>query len=155
MLTLDIRGADIDGDQVTCTGMQVASILDFIATLPELGIGTWYAGAVEGLGKRLEDYEEPAPRLVPALSDLLQRIRGIPQLLDGVFAWVPGQETPRVEAKNFTADGPMAPLVLNALVEIWAFDTSYIEVYTERTSIIAAIQDRFMGNARADECSEN
>ncbi|MDZ5650267.1 hypothetical protein [Nitrospirillum sp. BR 11828] len=133
----------------------MASVLDFIAALPELGIGTWYAGAVEGLGERLGDYEEPVPRLVPALSDLLRRIRGIPQLLDGVFAWVPGQEIPRVEAENFTADGPMAPLVLNALVEIWAFDTSYIEVYTERSSVITAIQNRFVGNVRAYECSEN
>ncbi|WP_044558651.1 hypothetical protein [Azospirillum sp. B4] len=151
MLVLQIRGNDIDDDRVTCTGAQVATVLDFIAAVPALAGGDWYAGAVDGLGARLTEYEVLEPIPVPALADLLHRIRNIPQLLDGVFALVPRHEIPRLTGDCFSADGPMEPLIHNALVEIKAFDTSFVEVYTDQPSLITVVQQRFGGEVRKVE----
>ncbi len=66
MPVLQLRGEDIGGDRVTCTGPQIASVLEMLAASPELRGCCWYAGGLDavsrpelGLAAALSGTDEP------------------------------------------------------------------------------------------------
>jgi hypothetical protein len=147
MAVLQLSGKDIDGDAVCCTGQQLANVLDWLVTDSGVKGCSWYAGAIEchpGFG----DFEGPVPERVATPVELITRLRTVGQLLDGIFVVTPHGEAPIVRATRLTADGPMEQLVGNAVVELHAFDTSWIEVYSSSPTVLAGLQDFFGGTLR-------
>jgi hypothetical protein len=144
MNVLQFRGEDLDGNRTCCTGRQVAMVLDALLASPELRSSVWYAGALEtypafGL------YEGAELEQITDIIGLIETIRAAPQLLDGVFIAINSGETPDAAWPTITADGPMEKAARNSMVELHAFDTSWIEVYTELSDLAASLRQRFGG----------
>ena len=72
-------------------------------------------------------------------------MRAAKQLLDGVVIAVPSAEAPDALPQIITADGPRAKVARNSVVEVRAFDTTWVEVYTEVPELVTSLQNRFGG----------
>jgi hypothetical protein len=145
MPTLQINGIDIDGSRVVCTGSQIALLLDLLSREPELSGCHWYAGALDNFGPAIDPYQPGEPRLVYDFKYLVESVRSTQQLLDGIFVAMRSEEKPILLSQLFTADGPMEKVVENCIVEVHAFDTSWIELYSNDTALIRRFADRFPG----------
>jgi hypothetical protein len=149
VFALQLNHSDFN-DTAACLGPQVASVLDALAALPELLDTAWYAGAFdmiwpEEIRGALRKYEASEPVLIDDIGTFVPLVRKVGQFLDGVFFSVPVGQPPLVAVKLLTADGPIEKLVTNAIVQVCAFDTSWIEIGTEDESMIRSLQLRFGG----------
>jgi hypothetical protein len=141
---LQLSGEDPDGKPISCTGQQIARILEAIIAMPDLRDCTWYAAALDAYPRFL-NYGSSTLEEVTCLSGLTNTIRATGQFLDGILAAVPSAESPEVVARYITADGPMNKVIQNSSVEIHAHDTTWIEVYTDMPQVLQDLQNRFGG----------
>jgi hypothetical protein len=146
-----LQGSDIDGDEYVCTGPQIASVLDALARTPELSRCTWYAAAIDANDPALETYVTDYWKAVANIGDLVERVRATRQLLDGVFIAIEGSNWPERTAEPITAYTPMARLAANSVVELRAFDTTYVEIYSDHPEPIDRLRQRFGGELRVKQ----
>ncbi len=118
--------------------------------MPDLQNCIWYAGAFECY-PATTGYESSTLEEVADLPELVHKLRATGQLLDGVLVAVPSATLPDIIFHNISADGPMNKLVRNSVVEIHAFDTSWVEVYTEIRQVIGTLTNRFGGEIAESE----
>ena len=149
VFVLQLNHSDF-GDTAACLGPQVATVLDALAALPELSGTAWYAGAFdmiwpEEIREPLRKYETNEPVPIEDIGSFVPLVRKVGQFLDGVFFSVPAGQPPLVAVKLLTADGPIEKLVTNAIVQVCAFDTSWIEIGTEDEPMVRNLQLRLGG----------
>ncbi|RJF94866.1 hypothetical protein D3874_03370 [Oleomonas cavernae] len=141
---LQLGGDQIDGSGFSCTGTQIAAVLDVLLTLPEAAAWTWYAAAIDVFGPPLEPWHTPRFHVVEAIADLVERIRSVNQLLGGVVIAMPdGSALP--EMGDVTADGVSEKLVGGSVLELHAFDTTWIEVYADRADLLERLAQQYAG----------
>ena len=145
MPILQLSGTDIDGDRIVCTGSQIASVLSLLSEEAALAGCDWYAGAIDNFGPGIAPYQEHEPFRVPDFGQFVETIRSAPQLLDGIFVAMRVGEKPVLLHPIFTADGPMENAVGNCIIELHAFDTSWVELYSADTGLMRRMADRFPG----------
>jgi hypothetical protein len=90
-------------------------------------------------------YESGQLEVVEDLTSLIERVTLVGQLFDGIIVAIPPAEAPDLRSQMITADGSMDKAVRNSLVEVHAFDTSWVEVYTEMPELIESIQGQLGG----------
>ncbi len=144
MKVLHLRGEDLNGSHICCTGPQIAMVLQALLTAPELRNCRWYAGAIETY-PTFGMYESGQLEVVEDLTSLIERVTLAGQLFDGIIVAIPPAEAPDLRSQMITADGSMDKAVRNSLVEVHAFDTSWVEVYTEMPELIESIQGQLGG----------
>ena len=149
VLALQLHNHDFK-DTAACLGPQVAAVLDDLIMLPELSSATWYAAAFEmiwpvEIREALQVYAANQPVPIVDIRSFIPLVRKVGQFLDGVIFSVPLGDAPVVATKLLTADGPISKQVTNSIVEICAFDTSWIEVVTDVSALIEQLQKRFGG----------
>lgn len=112
--------------------------------MPDLRECAWYAGALTTHppgsrygGNKLEKVND--------LPQLLRSLQASGQLDDGIIAAIPPDTQPDVIEKVISADGPMTKIINNSTMELHAFDSYLIEIYTEIPQIVEALRDRFGG----------
>ena len=98
MNLLQLSGEDLDGKPISCTGQQMARILEAIVAMPELRNCTWYAAALDAY-PRLLNYGSSTFEEVTSLPGLTNTIRATGQFLGGILAAVPSAEYPEVVAR--------------------------------------------------------
>jgi hypothetical protein len=136
-------------DTAACLGPQVASVLDALIALPELSGVAWYAASVDAIAppvvrEALANYEtDECP--ISDVQNFVSLVHHTGQLLDGVFFSVPMGQEPIVAVKLLTADGQIKKLVANSLVQVCAFDTTWIEIGSDIPILIERMQGRFGG----------
>ncbi len=108
MSILKLTGVRVDGDAVTCTGSQIATVLRALEARPALAKCDWYAGALDGYGLRIPEFEEFALKPVNSMIDLIEQIAAVPQLLDGIIVAVPLTQEPAIGSRlwRFTCSTP-------------------------------------------------
>lgn len=122
-------------------------MLDALTSMPEMKSCIWYAGAIDVIGKRFAPYEKRTLERVDDIAHLLGMIRSATQLLDGVFVAF-NNESPGLLEGEITADGPMLPVTKGATVEVHAFDTTWIEIYSSDPLLFERLKQRFPGESR-------
>jgi len=149
VLVLQLSHSDFN-DTAACLGPQVAAVLDALTALPELSNAAWYAGGFEmiwpeEIREALRLYESNEPVMIDDIGTFVPLVRKVGQFLDGVFFSVPAGQPPAVAVKLLTADGPIEKMMTNAIVQVCAFDTSWIEIGTENEAMIRNLQLQFGG----------
>lgn len=141
-----LTGAHIDGSDASCLGGQLAAVVRALEAT--LGPTIWYASDVEATPAS----ELPAgaqPIACGRTSALIARLEATDQVLAGVFLAVPHDApVPRLRDVARTDDPPFAELG-DAVAEVRAFDTSWVEVYARSADLIAPLQARYACEARA------
>jgi hypothetical protein len=134
------------GDTVSCLGRQLCRVIQTASDL--LPAAHWYVADVRLTGARAEDWEPRVPIRIADTAQMLARIAQIQQFESGVFAAVPTEILTPVfrDQELWTDDEDVADLG-DAVIEIRAFDTSYISVASADTRLIQRIKDALLGDA--------
>lgn len=142
--TIYIRSKSFQSS-VICEGVQIAEIVREIdALLPSLA---WYVADIE-FYDYLDDQHprDPKPVAIGDANALIEFSRSVSQFLSGVFAGVPrGIETPRFRDGGLWSEdtGEEVEDLGDSVIEVRAFDTSWIEVTSRDRDVIGALRDRF------------
>lgn len=127
------------GSATVCQGRHIAAVVAAIeAVRPGL---VWHASDVRCVGEQLLESRGPLPLLVGTSSLLARKASGIEQFQSGVFVGTPSErKVPRFrEGGLWTEDDEMAELG-DAVVELRAFDTSYISVASSDEAVLNALE---------------
>jgi hypothetical protein len=85
MSTIRLRGNDIDGDAVSCTGSQLATVFETIAQTDSLLDRVWYAADVDSSPAELARYGGNAIHVIGGIDRVVDLIRNRPQVDFGFF----------------------------------------------------------------------
>ena len=145
MPILQLSAKDIDGDRTPCTGAQVAAILDLLSKQPEIEAHHWYAGALGIFGSPLVPQYAREPMRIGHFDTFVEQIGLVVQLDDGIIFAMKDEGEPILRHAVFTADGPMHRAVENSFIEMHAFDTSWIELYSDDLVLMRRLANQFPG----------
>ncbi len=113
------------GTRVACLGNDVASVLKAAGEVRHDLV--WYAADVAALGPSMVSECRPQPELIGQTSSVVQACLRVSQFTSGVFAGVPaGIPEPRFRAGGLWTEDSEDADIGDALVEVRAFDTTYI-----------------------------
>jgi hypothetical protein len=148
MFAWALNGKDIDGSSVSCTGSQIASVLDLLKSADVLHSATWYAGGLDVIGgPQFHDHSADRLSIVPNLSDLIAAVRLTPQLMDGIFLASDAATASSLSEAKLISGRPIGRLSESSIVEVVAFDTSWIEIYSDLGEVIDLLQNRDGGRS--------
>jgi hypothetical protein len=85
MNTIRLCGNDIDGDAISCTGPQLATLFETIVQTDSLLDRVWYAADVDPAPGQLASYGGNAVRIIGGIDRLVDLIRDRPQVDFGIF----------------------------------------------------------------------
>jgi hypothetical protein len=130
------------GSQAACEGAQIAKVIlavDRVAPLLR-----WYVADVMSIGEQITETRDPYPKPIGSAKNLIGATSRVEQFERGVFVGVPQQiVAPQFrEGGLWTEDEQQADLG-DSIVEIRAFDTSYIEILSTDVRILANIGKEF------------
>ncbi|NET47730.1 MAG: hypothetical protein F6K09_03195 [Merismopedia sp. SIO2A8] len=140
--TMTLRGEQINGDRVCCTGNQLAAVLHALDAV--LQDEQWYAADI-AVNQRfpwasLSSQNQAAH--IGNIENLARFATQIDQFLSGIFLAVPSYISPIWNRSFDTEDEPTHDLG-DAILEIRAFDTSYFELYTSNPQIFDLLRASF------------
>lgn len=147
MNVLQLQGKEINDDDTSCTGKQVAAVLSLVLSAQDFTGFSWYAAALVSY-LSIDLCQHKNFDKITDISQLIEKIKPVVQLEDGVIIAIENGTLPITDAEFITAEAPTYKFVMQSLIEIRVFDTSWIEVYTEVSQIIVALQNRFGGRLR-------
>jgi hypothetical protein len=140
--TLRLPGRSINGQSVSCTGLQLVEILMILKV--RLTDHRWLIADVS-----TNDGKIPAEIIFGQLSiissteELIEISSNIDQYLSGIFLSIPMRiNNPRMRILLDTEDDPTLDLE-DSILEIRAFDTTYFEVYSSELDILRVISNHF------------
>ncbi len=143
---LKISGQEINASILSCTGEQLALIVDCLRE--KLSEYDWYSADVStmSLNKQWEIYKGESPKLIGNSTKLIKLSEITDQFTSGVFLaankkyrFVDFYNTYETEDKQFI-DIEFCEL------EIRAFDTSYFEIYSIERKFIDVLAEKFVNN---------
>ena len=126
---------------VVCLGSQVATILASIdKVVPHL---SWYAADVECTGGRFGRRTQTAVR-VGGADALMDEVLRVHQFMSGVFVGVPPElAEPRFREGGLWTDDDEGADLGDAVVEVRAFDTTYISVASTNEALLRSLESAF------------
>jgi hypothetical protein len=143
---ISINGTLVDGDDISCTGKQLALILDAVKLL--LNSNEWYVVDVLVPGRYviqpynwIEKYEQ-VPLKIGSMCDLLNFAELVPQFQSGIIFGV--SKDNKIHWNQSTFETESAGFIESAEVMIKAFDTTSFEVLSRRNDIISLLENRFV-----------
>src|ERR1700730_4105400 len=132
MNTIRLCGNDIDGAAISGTVPQLATLFETIVQTDSLLDRVWYAADVDPAPGQLASYGGNAVRIIGGIDRLVDLIRDRPQVDFGVFCVDPcfvQFETPQ---RTRLGRGPSRRRSKDSQIEVVAFDSTLIEVTTDR-----------------------
>jgi hypothetical protein len=146
MQILQLRGEDIDGDEFSCTGPQLAKVLDELTEMPELTACAWFAAAVDAIEPgQLEPFGADQWTEILNIKTVIEQVRATRQFLDGVFVAIENSDWPEKTAEAITAYTPMTRSAANSKIELRAYDTTFVEIYSDHPELIERLRPHFGG----------
>lgn len=140
---IQLDGRHIDGSRSSCLGRHVTSILNVLE--PLLEDITWYCADVRTNRPDASAWPAATAEVVSigSTSDFLERVSRVDQFESGVFlALLRVGSSPNIRHDPATEDPPFSELG-DAVVEMRAFDTSYIELYARGIALLEPLASRF------------
>jgi hypothetical protein len=101
----------------------------------------WYVADVQLTGSYAKDWESRIPMRIADTAQMLARVAQIDQFESGVFLAVPSEVvTPMFRGRELWTDDEDFAELGDAVIEIRAFDTSYISVSSADAALIQRIE---------------
>jgi hypothetical protein len=134
-------GADVFGTQAACLGDQVAMVVARIGELlPNL---RWSVADVECTGAPFTG-RTPTPVDVGDADALMRAALQVNQFTSGVFVAIPAELTqPRFREGGLWTDDDEAADLGDAVVEVRAFDTTYVSVASTNEAFLQRLEAEF------------
>ncbi|MCG8424203.1 MAG: hypothetical protein MJE77_40440 [Proteobacteria bacterium] len=136
-------GADAFGTQAACLGQQVAAIVASIdKVLPNL---RWYAADVECTGAQFT-HRTPTAVGVGDADAFMHVALQVDQFTSGVFVGIPVDlAQPRFREGGLWTDDDESADLGDAVVEVRAFDTTYVSVASTNEALLHRLESEFAG----------
>lgn len=130
------------GATAACEGGQLAHVLEAIGDVrPDL---SWYIADVQTIGHSPAERREARPEVVGNTSALIRAVATVEQFESGVFAGVPQQIVrPTFRSGGLWTEDDEAADLCDAVVELRAFDSTYLSIATSDTEIARRITEVF------------
>jgi hypothetical protein len=141
MAILRFAGIDVDGDNATCTIPQLLLILRELAMCADINDWIWFgADIIPDLAGT-----EGSTVKIGTIVDLQAWLQGlpVPQIEFGVFIAVAADKDGPGPWESFSAEGPEGRRYSESVFELLAFDTSHIEITTDREDVLRHLFARF------------
>jgi hypothetical protein len=107
----------------------------------------WYAADVTASDAPFPGEHGGQPVRVGDSEQVIARARAVGQFQSGVFAGVPAAvPSPWFRSGGLWTDDPEGADIGDAIVEIRAFDATYLDVATRDVALVYALADRFAGS---------
>src|SRR5450631_1090202 len=135
MSTIRLCGNDIDGDAVSCTGSQLATVFETIARTDSPPDCVWHAADVDPSPGELAPYGGSAIHVIGGIDRVVDLIRNRPQVDFGVFLQMSASISSESPSEHVSAEGPSRKRSKD----------SRIEVTTDIEDILENLRDRFGG----------
>jgi hypothetical protein len=143
MIQLD--GLQLTGEAFSCTGHQLALVVASLRSVASDCV--WFVADLEAQGYSLPPawINAHTPIMFGATDELAAFAEGVPQFLAGVFLAAPSARLPPVWSRSFWTDDEPFEELDGTILEIRAFDTSWIEVYADEEARLHGLAQRFGG----------
>jgi hypothetical protein len=138
------NGREINGSKFSCEGEQIALIIEAFGELVRQCV--WFVSDIDEQidGPRLFPEGVKIPVLVGDRAETVAYLRQVTQFVWAVFLAVPVDRLP-VQWGEVWAESEPFQDIGDAIVEICAFDSSFIQVYARDAAILEPIVARFGG----------
>jgi hypothetical protein len=146
MSTIRLCGNDIDGDTVSCTGSQLATVFETIAQTDSRPDCVWHAADVDPSPGELARYGGNAIHLIGGIDRVVDLIGNRPQVDFGFFSEACFDRFGK-PSEHVSAEGPSRKRSKDSRIEVVAFDSTFIEVTTDIEDILENLRDRFGGTS--------
>lgn len=143
-VVLRLEGFQLTGEHTVGSGHQLTMIID--ALRQHTTDCVWFVADLDALyllPEELVRVHEPV--VVGTADDLVAFVEPVPQFLGGVFLAVPHERLPPVWSRSFWTDDQPFEDLDGARFEIRAYDTTYIEVYTDQEDLLRGLAEHFGG----------
>jgi hypothetical protein len=138
LAVLHLHAADF-GDTVACLGPQLYTLIKSVSEL--LPTVQWYVADVQLTGAYARDWESRVPLRIDDTARMLARVAQVDQFESGVFLAVPSEiATPVFRDKELWTDDEEFADLCDAVLEIRAFDASYISLSSADAALIQRIE---------------
>jgi hypothetical protein len=145
---LELRGSQINGEPFSCTGEQLGLLIQTLANLATNCV--WFVADIEAEGSSVGHYQAGEPVLLGDSQKLINYANSIHQFIWGIFLAVPKDSLPKTWVRFYeTEDLPFREMD-GAVLEIRTFDTSYIEVYAQDSSLLDGLIQKFGGKLETE-----
>jgi hypothetical protein len=134
-----ITGNQINGEMVSCTGLQFVLLINSLAK--QLENCYWYIADISAVGGLLPStlVENSASFIkVGKTQELVQLVGQIEQLASGIFLAIPESILEPDLSGDFNTESDPTEDLGDAVLEIRALDTSYFEVYYSEYLLLEA-----------------
>ena len=140
---LQLVGKRINGNDVSCTGSQLVSILEQLLT--RLKNCNWYIADISTNTTlpNLKLQKDNSVLKAGKTEDLIYFAEQVDQFLSGIFLAVPTSIVDPSWNRSFDTEDELTNNLDNALLEIRAFDTTYFEIYSADLSLLEILGKQF------------
>lgn len=137
-------------EKVNCLGEQLAAVLEQIKLLS--GRGVWYACDVDTTcdNLKIQCFMNYFPRRVGTIDDMIHLANSIDQFLSGVFLLLTSDFGKQLNSEYSTEDEQFRD-VKDAILEIRAFDTTWLLLFSKNRNFIYEINKHFNGDISVGE----
>jgi hypothetical protein len=148
---LRLGGEVFEGARVACQGRQIAMLVQAIGRIrPGL---VWYIADIQQIGGAHVTSRQPAPECVGDTAALVCIAGAVEQYESGVFAGVPdGGANPEFRTGGLWTEDEEAADLGDAIVELRAFDTTYVSLATTDEDIADLVINAFPGACEEQSC---
>jgi len=145
---LKLIGSQINRDPFSCTGEQLGLVIQTLAHLATDWV--WFVADIEAEGSSVGHYQAGEPVLFGDSQKLINYVNSIHQFIWGIFLAVPKDSLPKTWVRFYeTEDFPFREMD-GAALEIRTFDTSYIEIYAQDSSLLDGLVQKFGGKIEVE-----
>ena len=129
---------------VNCLGEQLIEILDFIELYPAIKDAIWYASDLDSspIPECIRKFGDFIPKKVGNTRDLITICQHVDQFLSGIFLAFSKDVGDHLNEEFGTEDKEFRDIG-DAVLEIRAFDTTFLEVYTNDYNLVHKIAEKF------------
>jgi hypothetical protein len=144
MYVVRLKGSQINGNEISCTGEQLVIILNVFKSI--LARYKWFAAdlTTNNGALPLQLRGQVQPFLVGNIQDLIRAASNIDQLFSGVFLAIP-ESAEGIKNRKFwdTEDIPNEEDIELSDLEIHAFDTTYFEIFAKEPFLLEKLCEFF------------
>lgn len=144
---IQLKGHQINGSMFSCEGSQIALIIEAFGEIVQQC--SWFVSDIDDQidGPRLFPENVKIPALIGGRDEIVRFLRRVSQFVWAVFLAVPVDSLP-VQWGEIGAEDVLFRDIGGAIVEIRAFDSSFIQIYARDAAVLEPIIARFGGEIR-------
>jgi hypothetical protein len=130
--------AQFPSASVACTGSQVAEVIACVSRVTR-GL-VWYAADVEAPTSSFAVQRSSVPVRIGEEQECISRVRVVDQFEAGVFVGISASnENPRFRNGGLWTEDPVEVELADSVVEVRAFDTTFIEVLSCEREVLREV----------------